>query len=95
MKKLNQVKLNKLRQRIDAIDVKMVCLLNERAAIALAIGKEKLNLKVRIRDYGRESEVLERVEALNNGPLTDCSLKGVYRKIIRICSSLQKQVKKT
>ncbi len=57
-----------LRERIDAIDHAIVALLNERAQIALEIGRVKEQTGRRtVRDSQRETEVLERVTSASAG----------------------------
>ena len=61
--------LQQLRQKIDALDAKIVALLNDRAAITLAVGKEKIKRKQSIYAPHREQEVLRRIKAINRGPM--------------------------
>ena len=61
--------LRRLRQRIDALDRRIVGLLNERAELAREVGRAKAAAGRRaIRDAEREREVLLRVTMANAGP---------------------------
>jgi chorismate mutase len=71
-----------LRQRIDAIDRKMVGLLNERAAHAIALGRIKKERGLPIYQPAREEEVLRNVQENNDGPLEDGALRRLFERII-------------
>lgn len=82
--------LRGLRRRIDAVDRRIVALLNERARLAIAVGRAKRGAGWRaIRDAERERDVLERVVAANGGPLGDEALRAVYRRIIAATRTLE------
>ena len=75
------------RLAIDALDEKIVTMLNERARHAADIGKLK-------GDGGpyrpeREAEVLRRVASLNGGPLPDAALARLFTEIMSACRSLE------
>ena len=69
------------RDRIDAIDLELVKLLNERTQCAEEIGKIKLLLGLDAYSPEREEEVKRNVTAANGGPL---SLKAMQRLFDRI-----------
>ena len=65
-----RAELRRLRRRIDALDRRIVALLNERAELAREAGRAKAPAGRRaIRDAEREREVLLRVTMANDGPL--------------------------
>ena len=75
------------RAEIDALDERIVALLNERAAHAAAIGKLK-------GDGGayrpeREAEVLRHVAGANRGPLANAALVRLFTEIISACRALE------
>ena len=77
------VALAPLRDRIDAIDHEIVALLNERAQIALEIGRIKQETGRRtVRDAAREAQVLERVTSASAGLFPEPELVALYRKLI-------------
>jgi chorismate mutase / prephenate dehydratase len=87
---VESAELRKLRRRIDALDRKIVALLNERAELALEAGRAKAEAGRRaIRDADREREVLLRVTMANTGPLPQADLIAVYRRVIAVSRSLE------
>jgi chorismate mutase/prephenate dehydratase len=79
-----------LRERIDAIDHEIVALLNERAEIALEIGRVKQQTGRRtVRDAQREAEVLERVTSTSAGLFPEPELVALYRKLIAATRRVQ------
>jgi len=85
------VTLEKLRQEIDSIDESLVRLLNERAKISQRIGELKREMNVPILHSAREAEVIDRVKARNNGPMTHESIEAIYKLIITSCRTLQEK----
>lgn len=61
--------LDKLRKQIDSIDEKLVELINQRAQVAVEIGKLKQGRNDPVYVPHREKEVLDKIAALNKGPL--------------------------
>jgi chorismate mutase/prephenate dehydratase len=82
--------LRRLRQRIDALDRKIVSLLNERAELARETGLAKAAAGRRaIRDIEREREVLLRVTMANTGPLAQGDLLALYRRLMTATRALE------
>jgi chorismate mutase/prephenate dehydratase len=82
--------LRKLRQRIDALDRRIVAMLNERAELAREAGVAKAAIGRRaIRDRDREREVLLRVTMANQGPLPQADLLAVYRRLMAASRGLE------
>jgi chorismate mutase/prephenate dehydratase len=71
-----------LRSQIDSIDRQLVGLMNDRAEIARQIGHLKQSSGQQTYDPSREETVLERVAAANAGPLSNDSVKAVFRELI-------------
>lgn len=82
--------LDELRRRIDALDEQLVALLNERAAIAVEIGRVKRATGVGVFAPEREREVLQRVTALSKGPLTRAALTTIYKELMSASFALQR-----
>ncbi|MBF0522392.1 MAG: prephenate dehydratase [Candidatus Omnitrophica bacterium] len=82
--------LEELRKKINAIDDKLVPLLDERAKVSLEIGKKKLQNNESIYAPHREREVLDRVKALSKGPMKPEGLEAIYREIMSSSLSLEK-----
>lgn len=82
--------LRRLRGRIDALDRRLVKLLNERAALAREVGREKLATDRRpIRDLEREREILLRVAMANAGPMPQSDLVALYRRLFAATRALE------
>jgi chorismate mutase/prephenate dehydratase len=79
--------ISKHRAEIDALDERIVALLNERAWHAAAIGKLKANGGAYRPE--REAEVLRRVTGANRGPLANQALARLFTEIISACRSLE------
>jgi chorismate mutase/prephenate dehydratase len=82
--------LTEHRQAIDKLDAQIVQLLNERTQHVLQIGEIKLAAGQEIYAPHRELAVFKRVCKRNKGPITDDSLKAIYREIMSSAISLQK-----
>jgi chorismate mutase/prephenate dehydratase len=82
--------LRRLRRRIDALDRKLVAMLNERAELARSVGREKAKVGRRaVRDVEREREVLLRVSMSNAGPIAQADLLALYRRLIQATRTLE------
>ncbi|MET1232818.1 MAG: chorismate mutase [Candidatus Limnocylindrales bacterium] len=86
--------MRRARRRIDAIDRRIVALLNERTRIGLEIGVAKAADRRPIRDAQREREVLLRVAAANDGPLPQADLLGLYRRLMATTRRLESGARK-
>jgi len=85
--------LDKMRNKIDMLDRKLINLLNLRAEITKNIGKEKINTGKCIYSPEREMQVLRRVSFLNKGPLKKSALEAIYREIMSASLALEKLLK--
>jgi chorismate mutase/prephenate dehydratase len=83
-------RLKELRARIDAIDDRILALLNERAATALDVGRIKAERNLRFYVPEREVEILRRLTEANPGPFPNEGLKAIWREIISASLSLEK-----
>jgi chorismate mutase/prephenate dehydratase len=82
--------LRRLRRRIDALDRRIVGLLNERLELGRDVGRTKAAAGRRaIRDVEREREVLLRVTMGNGGPLPQADLLAIYRRLIAATRGLE------
>ncbi|MDP6374769.1 MAG: prephenate dehydratase [Pseudomonadales bacterium] len=85
--------LEPIRTRIDAIDEELQKLLNERASLALDVGKIKQatpgdEVPVFYRPE-REAQILTRLKERNAGPLSDNDMAHLFREIISCCLNLE------
>ena len=84
--------LRRLRRRIDALDRRLVGLLNDRMELAREAGRAKEAAGRRaIRDAEREREVLLRVTLANTGPLPQADLLALYRRLMTATRTLEAQ----
>ena len=84
--------LRRLRRRIDALDRRIVRLLNERAELARDVGAAKSSARRRaVRDPEREREVLLRVSMANAGPMPQADLLAVYRRLFAVARTLERR----
>ncbi len=82
--------LRRLRLRIDALDRRIVALLNERAELAREAGRAKQAAGRRaVRDPDREREVLLRVTMANEGPIPQAELLALYRRLFAVTRALE------
>lgn len=83
--------LRRLRRRIDALDRRIVRLMNDRAELARGVGKVKTASGMRgIRDPQREREVLLRVSIANDGPTPQTDLLAIYRRLFSVARRLER-----
>ena len=83
------MELEQLRREIDDLDHQLLRLLNDRAELALKIGKAKQRSNLAVTNRERESAVLERLVAFNSGPLSNERVSTIFRFIMRSCRNLQ------
>jgi chorismate mutase len=81
--------LTALRSEIDRLDVRLVELLNARAACAAEIGRHKAEQALSVEDPAREQDVLSAVLARNAGPLSRAALARIYTAIMDGCKETQ------
>src|SRR5438309_2966518 len=80
------------RKAIDKLDGQIVKLLNERTKHVLAIGEMKVKAGEEIYAPHRERAVLQRICRKNPGPMTNDSLRAIYREIMSSALSLEKSM---
>ncbi len=86
---MNMDKLADCRRQIDAVDVKIVELLNARTEIVHEIGRIKRQFALPIYEPKREDQVFENVTGNNAGPLTPEALKRIFERIIDEMRTIQ------
>jgi chorismate mutase/prephenate dehydratase len=85
-------RLKPLRDAIDAVDRKLVELLNERARLAAEVGRVKQENNAPVYRPEREAEVLDKVGTLSKGPLAAQTVQAVYREVIAACRALERPI---
>jgi chorismate mutase / prephenate dehydratase len=89
----SQQMLKSLRAQIDKLDLNIVKLVNERAELALEVGKLKLDNGGEVFSPAREEEVLSNVVKNNKGPLDEVTIRAIYREIMSGARALQRRIK--
>lgn len=84
--------LPELRAAIDALDLRILALLDERAGVATEIGELKRLAQpdATFHAPAREREVLARLEALATGPFPRAAVRAVFQEIMSACLSLER-----
>jgi chorismate mutase len=83
--------LRRLRRRIDALDRRIVRLMNDRAELARQVGRVKTAEGRRaIRDPEREREVLLRVSMANDGPTPQADLLAIFKRLFAVARGLER-----
>ncbi|MDE1919992.1 MAG: prephenate dehydratase [Candidatus Omnitrophica bacterium] len=85
--------LSHLRKKIDELDGRIIRLLNDRAAITLSIGQEKIKNGRHIYAPDREQDVLKRIKKLNAGPIRDEAVEAIYREVMSASLALEKPLR--
>ena len=79
------------RVQIDALDVKIVELLNQRTTIVHEIGRIKRQFSLPVYEPKREDQVFENITGHNTGPLTADALKRIFERIIDEMRTIQQK----
>ncbi len=82
--------LERCREQIDAIDRRIVQLLNERTSVVEDIGRIKQHLTLGIYEPKREEQVFHNIVEHNLGPLPNDAIKRVFERIIDEMRNVQK-----
>ena len=82
--------LARCRETIDALDRRIVELLNSRTSVVEEIGRIKQHLTLGIYEPKRQEQVFENIVAHNKGPLPDDAIKRVFERIIDEMRNVQK-----
>jgi chorismate mutase/prephenate dehydratase len=85
--------LERLRERIDAIDREILRGLNERARIVQRVGQLKRAAGSPVYEPGRERRIVEALSRANEGPFPDAGIEPVFREIISATRSLEEPVR--
>src|SRR3989304_8084074 len=86
-------RIEKLRKKINTIDLELLKLLNARAGVAIEVGKVKRGENVEFYSPIREREIYRRMSALNKGPFPDSAVRDIFREIMSASLSLENPLK--
>lgn len=81
--------LIKAREQIDRIDSELLDLLNRRMELATEVGRIKVSKGIPLFHPEREEIIFQRLAELNSGPLSEESLRSIYREIFAASRLLQ------
>jgi chorismate mutase-like protein len=82
--------LAECRERINALDLRLLELLNERTRIVEDIGRIKQACKMPVYEPKREEEVLRNIQEHNAGPMPHDSARRIFERIIDEMRTLQR-----
>ena len=87
-------KLAELRERIDAVDEKLLKLISERAGIAREVAEVKKQFEDEPDFYRpeREAQILSNIMNANEGPLSSKELARLFREIMSACLALEQRL---
>lgn len=92
-----EVGLGDIRKNIDAIDLKIHALLNDRAEAALKVADIKLReasgAPVDFYRPEREAQILNEVASRNQGPMSDRAVQRIFREIISASLALEEPMR--
>lgn len=74
--------IEELRKEIDAVDTKILDLLNERAKVVRKIGEEKKKENKPVYDPSRENLIFQKIKDKNKGPLDYELMANIFKEII-------------
>lgn len=81
--------IRQLRAKIDAIDRRIVGLLNQRLGTVAKIGALKAERGLKSYSKSRTAEILRNIAAANRGPHTRRQLERIYRQVVAASVELQ------
>lgn len=82
--------LENLRSQLDQLNLQILDLLNQRAALSQEIGKVKLAQGINKFDPERERFMLNQITENNQGPFTDSTVQYLFKQIFKASLDLQK-----
>jgi chorismate mutase-like protein len=90
MSELHPDELETCRTRIDALDRRLLDLLNERTAIVEQIGRIKQERRLGVYEPKREDQVYANILTHNRGPLPADAAKRIFERIIDEMRTVQR-----
>jgi chorismate mutase/prephenate dehydratase len=85
--------LEELRAQIDAVDTRLLELLNERADLVHEVGEIKRRQGLEIYAPEREDALLQRLVSISRGRLPARSIRAIYREIMSAALALEEDLK--
>lgn len=87
-------KIQRLRARIDDLNLRILELLSQRASLAEDIGELQSAMGLSHYDPVREQEMLEALTAANEGPFSDAAVKSLFKQIFQASMQLEETQEK-
>ncbi len=84
--------IDEVRREIDELDAAILELLNRRAEKAISIGQMKERAEAEVFDPARERQILDRLTAINKGPLPPEAVREIYGVMFAANRLLEKQL---
>ena len=78
------MQLKNLRNKIDALDEKILKLLNQRAGEVIKVSKFKKKKKLATFSPGREASMLTHLKKMNKGPFKAEDIENIFREILSV-----------
>ena len=85
-----RARLEEFRVSIDAVDRRIVDLLNERTRVVEEIGRVKRHADLPIYEPKREEQVFANINGHNQGPLTPEAVRRIFERIIDEMRTIQR-----
>ena len=85
--------LLRLREEIDRVDLEILGLLNERAQLVKLVGGFKRKEGRSVYSFGRERDLISKLEKKNSGPFPVHGLAPVFKEIVSGTRSLERRLK--
>ena len=82
--------LEDYRVSIDALDLRLLELLNKRTRVVEDIGRVKRSAQLPIYEPRREEQVFENITTHNGGPLSPDAVKRIFERIIDEMRTIQR-----
>lgn len=86
---MSNAELEKLRERVDEINLQLLKLINERGRLVQEIGKTKETQGVHRYDPVRERKMLDLIKEHNDGPFENSTLQHIFKEIFKAALELQ------
>ena len=85
-----RTRLDEFRVSIDAVDRRIVDLLNERTRVVEEIGRVKRHSELPIYEPKREEQVFANITGHNQGPLSPEAVRRIFERIIDEMRTIQR-----
>lgn len=86
-------RIEDIRAAIDAVDDEIMKLLLKRSHLSVEMGRAKSDAQLLVFDPSREEEIISRLSAMRQPPLTNSMVEGIFREILSASRSLQHRKK--